>query len=1159
MPKKKKGARRDATTQGAATQGAAAPVTEWDAWERDIGGNFSTTKERKRWEGASARVKKTQAFKTAETLEEKKQVFITKMNVEGLGVSLAGWPNLLAASPAPEPQVAPKMPSPLGVSDLTAVRKYFSVTLGWAQDVSLMKGDLGGIQARQTEHLIWESAYFKTYKESGMWEEPWRQKIALREEENLRRRGRGEDLLPVLPASHPTELYINRDATKCRNVDTGAEGWADAAAPPHHADGRESYYLSNMIDLLYKCFLNNLYGYSDYGDLWRYKCWFVKWPNDMSALFGCGEQSEKITWYNYLKLMVSSVIEDKEGNRICSISAFVYDILYTMVDLGQLIIRDLPPPHCDPPSQTQTAIACNYLRMIINEATVTGKMPVDKTTFITAARKMLDEAAQYADTALHETRHPVLTRKDMRSMDLKALMEHADIWLSPDTGLQQKLEAKVAGAKSSDDKKAVVIGWVVKNQPEEPHIIQMMMVYELVHITVKSKMEEPEPGANLQMLKDAYGGTRKAADPMWGPWFDDKKNIYLATEKLKSTLTNYLFPEVVEAKTPEEEEAERAREADADAAAEALIREEERRMERDRERERESGRERETKKGRGRGRGRGRERERERERAEPKPEPDDDEDGGEGDEREDGDEDEGEIHSDEVLSEMIRPVYDKCSDLNVGGGFKEMCGGKDIEFEEIAGISIQIYHFLKHKTIKFIVGKLSVYFDLDDPRTFWIALIMFCLIYFANRLDFDSDFMVKGGISLILNTHRERSSTSDNVKIPINDIDISIKPDKNELPVILFKLASVILCSGVLLLNRGNTFNRCESDTTRRTSLQELSGSEFESVVHRFADRRQDKFSFEYLVDKYPLPDNLKEFIIETEENEKNESIENLRKYIDLNYTEWHDSDGEYIKILQIGNKGTQGDGKRAAYDASYICDLVIEEQPFREAHLMSGGDDSEGNPLPADMEGWSSFSETFFRASHRPISYFIYRSLDGNIDSYKKMAEDCLSLGLELIKLPPDRTFISQLRGNFSNKNGKLEKFRERLFIFGQTLSGDNVPDKILRLEAELFARYHEQLSEAVDYMISAGHPVYDKLSQLSDTKAYIDVDSGRQDIGLREGLNKVLRAKMRFAFAKRGGGNPYKRSKYKRYKRNKTKKKKTRKTKKKKKRTKRKSINII
>jgi len=1152
MPKKKKGARRDTTPQA---QVEAAPVTEWDTWleaKEEVIDLKLSPKDMKTWRRARKVAVKQRGFKDF-SLEDRKKAFIKKMIEQGQEVILTKTDKVLVAQlmAQPAPQVAPKMPAcPLNMGQVVAVRKYFE-RLGWAKEIihpsdpGEPAGSAGSDKARETEHLIWNSRYFKTFRESGVWEEGWQEQVKLREIENARLAAAGKSQASELQTP-PSELWITRNAG----------GRSD----------RYSYYLSVLLDILYNCFLNNLYGYSDCGDWNRYRCWVLNNPNDMTTLFGA--KGEKIGWRNYLKMMESFIIEDFQGNRICSISAFVYDILYNMVNIERsldrkLVMKDLPRPHSDEPSLTLKNIPFNYLKMIINEARATGKVSVDKITFTDALIKMNADAEEEAKRAKGAKGGRTKTRLEMRSMSLTELVEHAGKWFS-DQQVQILVERVDEEIMTYGEKKVLeVLGphifvELLKIQPEEPHIIQMMIAAQLVNTAVNPIEVAPvapvAPAAleKFESLTQAWERVTKVTTPIWGEWYDNEKDIDETITELYSTLLDYLFPEVVKTKTPEEEEAERASEA-----AAAALREEEDGMEEER-REVEAVARRKAKAKEKKREKKRRERERGRERGRAEPD-DEDEDGREG-EREDGDDDEGDIHSDEVLSEMVRPLYDKCSYI-YGGDFKEGPGavGKGIDFTDIAGISIQIYHFLKHKTIKFIVGKLSVYFDLDDPRTFWIALIMFCLIYFANRHDFDSDFMVKGGISLILNTHREKSSTSDKVKIPINDIDISIKPDENERPVILFKLASVILCSGVLLLNRGNTFNRCESDTTRRTYLQELSGSEFERVVQLFADRRHAKFSFEYLVDEYPLPANLKEFIIETEENE---SIENLRKYIDLNYTEWSDSDGNHIKILQIGNKGTQGeDDTRAAYDASYICDLVIEEQPFKDAHLMSGGDDATGNPLPADMEEWSSFSETFFGDAYRPISYFIYRSLDGNIDSYKKMAEDCLSLGLELINLSlrdhgAAPTFISQLRGNFSNKNGKLEKFRKRLFTFGQTLSGDNVPDKILRFEAELFAKYYPLLSKAVADMISADSPS-EYMTALSETEAYIDFsDEKGYDIGLREGLNIVLRAKMRVAFAKRGGGKLYKRSKSKRYKRKKTKKKKRKKTRKK---TKIKSINII
>ena len=1080
MPKKKKGTRRDTTTQARV---GATPVTEFDIWvtgKEELMAPKLSKKKMKTWQKARDMAVNGRGVKDAKTLEDKKKVFIQKMKDQSQEMILTKTEDELSAPP--EPQAAPKMSTnPLNMDQLAPVRNYFE-KLGWARGA--LRGEHpGNDKARETEHLIWNSRYFKTFKESGVWEEEWQKQVKLREDENARRKAAGKEQASKLKTP-PSELWVTRNVTEGRAAD------AETAKVEWKSD-RHSYYLSVWLDILYNCFLNNLYGYTEYGDENRYKCWILNNPHDMTTLFGARDE-RKIGWRNYLKMMESFIIEDLEGNRICSISAFVYDILYNLVYIEQsldrkLVMKDLPLPHSEEPSITLTNIPFNYLKMIINEARATGKVSVDKKTFTDAVIKMNDDVVNEADKALINARREkgdVATRLEMRSMSLTELVEYAGTWLQRhqvqnlqgrvDKELETHSEEKVLERMGSH-----IFRELLSRQPEEPHIIQMIIADQLVNIAVNSIEVAPISPVALEQFKsltDAWMRANKVTTPIWGEWFDNEENIDKTTTELYSTLLDYLFPEVVKTKTPEEEEAER----ESEAAAGALVREEEEgRMKG----ERKTGKHRkETKKGRGRG----------RERAvQMEPEPDDEREDEEEDEEEEEREEEDE-EEDEELREMIRRVYDKCSHI-YGGDFKDTCGGegKGIDFKDIADISIQIYHFLKNKTIKFIVGKLSVYFDLDDPRTFWIALIMFCLIYFTNTLDFSQDFMVKGGISLILNTHQETPSGDGKHEIPINDIDISIKPDKNERPVILFKLAVVILCSGELLLKQDNTFNQST-----------LNSGE----------------------------------------------IEKLREYIDLNYTEWEDSDGNYIKILQIGNKGIH-EG-HSWVPASYVCDLVVEEQPFKEAHLMSGGEDSEGNPLPGDDE-WSSFTETFFGVKGRPISYFIYRSLAGNIDSYKKMAEDCLSLGLELIQESPDDKFIFRIKSIFSNKNSKLDKFRNRLFTFRRTLSkGDNVPTIILRIEGELFENYHHLLGEAVDRMIVEEAPDYDELTPLADAEAYIEYSEEKgYDIGLREGLNAVLSTKMSIARkrSKKGGGKLYKRSMSKRYKRKKTKKKKRKKTRKK------------
>ena len=412
MPKKKKGARRDTTPQA---QVEAAPVTEWDMW---LAGKEDTVelrlspKQMKTWRRARDRAMKQRGFKDF-SLEDRKKAFIKGMIEQGQEVILTKTEKVLVAQLASqaEPQAAPKMPAcPLNMGQVVAVRKYFE-RLGWAS--STTNGNhAASDKARETEHLIWNSRYFKTFRESGVWEEGWQEQVKLREIENARLAAAGKSQASELQTP-PSEIWITRNAG----------GVSD----------RYSYYLSVLLDILYNCFLNNLYGYSDCGDWNRYRCWVLNNPNDMTTLFGA--KGEKIGWRNYLKMMESFIIEDFQGNRICSISAFVYDILYNMVNIvrsldRKLVMKDLPRPHSDEPSLTLKNIPFNYLKMIINEARATGKVSVDQKTFTDAVIKMNADAEEEAERAKGAKGALTKTRLEMRSMSLTELVEYAGKWFS---------------------------------------------------------------------------------------------------------------------------------------------------------------------------------------------------------------------------------------------------------------------------------------------------------------------------------------------------------------------------------------------------------------------------------------------------------------------------------------------------------------------------------------------------------------------------------------------------------------------------------------------------------------------------------------------------------------------------------------------------------
>lgn len=343
-----------------------------------------------------------------------------------------------------------------------------------------------------------------------------------------------------------------------------------------------------------------------------------------------------------------------------------------------------------------------------------------------------------------------------------------------------------------------------------------------------------------------------------------------------------------------------------------------------------------------------------------------------------------------TLDELDR-LYEEISNTAMYGEktFSSMVPDNMLSMEDAIKYSTKIYHFLKNKRVAEILGEEQLrYFSgetggaaqefIPTNKVFWIALIMFILIIFANDPTYDDQFMVKGGVSLILNTQGEVSvSRTDTPDIDTSDIDISLKPDEEggELPVISFNLAVTVLLTGHLLLISENSFNAGLSP-------------------------------------------------------------EELKEYMKLNYSSWGTA-GEEIKLVQIGKEyavnGVAND---------YICDLVIENKPFREA---------EQNPSLLSIENQLSSELSRGIMSHfelTSVNYFKYRSLDGNIQEYDNMIKTMFSLAEGLLRESDKFKFRSNL-SSFSNINVKLPKLKKRLMGFGETLSGENITERLAGIES--------------------------------------------------------------------------------------------------------------
>lgn len=339
----------------------------------------------------------------------------------------------------------------------------------------------------------------------------------------------------------------------------------------------------------------------------------------------------------------------------------------------------------------------------------------------------------------------------------------------------------------------------------------------------------------------------------------------------------------------------------------------------------------------------------------------------------------------ETLEELER-LYETISSKTMYGAktFSSMVHGNMLSKDDAIIDSTIIFHFLKEKSLTDILGEEqakyfseetdgAVQYFIPTNKVFWIALIMFILIIYANDPTYTDKFMVKGGVSLILNTHGEVSvSRTDTPDIDTSDIDISLKPEEGkELPVISFNLAVTVLLTGHLLLIGENGFN---------AGLDP----------------------------------------------------EDLREYMELNYSGWTTAGGEEIKLVQIGKKSTV-DG----VPDEYICDLVIEDKPFRDTGLLSFE-----NPLDSKLaEGIASYFGL------HSVDYFQYRSLEGNIREYDKMMKTLFSLAEDLLREGDKKKFRSIL-SNFSNIRFKLPKLKGRLMGFGKTLSGENITNRLAKIE---------------------------------------------------------------------------------------------------------------
>jgi len=111
----------------------------------------------------------------------------------------------------------------------------------------------------------------------------------------------------------------------------------------------------------------------------------------------------------------------------------------------------------------------------------------------------------------------------------------------------------------------------------------------------------------------------------------------------------------------------------------------------------------------------------------------------------------------------------------------------------------------KEKQLRDII---SIRFN-PSIQSFWITLIIFILIIFNNWTlnEMGDDLIVKGGVSLILNTEEIPHNKPEAGDLTTSDVDISVRPNSKYLPNLVFNLMATIICSGKVLLTVENIFN----------------------------------------------------------------------------------------------------------------------------------------------------------------------------------------------------------------------------------------------------------------------------------------------------------------------------------------------------------------
>ena len=217
-----------------------------------------------------------------------------------------------------------------------------------------------------------------------------------------------------------------------------------------------------------------------------------------------------------------------------------------------------------------------------------------------------------------------------------------------------------------------------------------------------------------------------------------------------------------------------------------------------------------------------------------------------------------------------------------------------------------------------------------------------------------------------------------------------------------------------------------------------------------------------------------------------------------------------------------QNDKDSGEANPSLICDLVIEDKPFRELEGDSSLLSSELALSSELVEGIMShfgFSE---------VQYFKYRSLERNIQEYDNMINTMFSLADILLNEEDPQKFRSIL-SNFSNIYSKLPKLKERLKGFGVILTGEDIKARLTEIE--------QKNSVDFQYLSVSVLPNYEDLASEIEQR----LNERRRD--LTPGVRGRLKVKTLKRKNKRSSKRKSKRSSKRKSKRKKTKKRKTKK----------------